>query len=161
MTAAARKELSPVAVVVFAGLVAGAFDIVYAIVSWGLRGVAPLRILQSVASGLLGPDAYQGGVETAGLGLALHFSIAIAAAGVFYAAALRLSILRRRPAVSGLAYGAAVFFVMNYVVLPLSAVGHFPNMTPLNYANALFANVAFFGLPLALVVSRFSRAKPS
>lgn len=151
-----RKGLHPVLVIALAGLVAGAFDIVYAIVSWGLRGVAPMRILQSVASGLLGADAYQGGLPIAALGLALHFFISFVAAGVFYLAARCLPVLLQRPAVSGLLYGAGVFIVMNYAVIPLSAIGRFPNMEPLLYANAAFANIVFFGLPLAMVVARFA-----
>ncbi len=63
------------------GVLAGALDITYAIVFNYVRsGVPPVRILQSVASGLLGRAAYSGGAGTAGLGLALHFFIALTAA---------------------------------------------------------------------------------
>jgi len=34
-----------------------------------------VRILQAIASGLLGPDAFTGGWSIAALGLALHFLI--------------------------------------------------------------------------------------
>ena len=51
-----------IASIVLGGLIGGAFDIAYAIIFSNLRsGVAPSRILQSVASGLLGSDAYTGG----------------------------------------------------------------------------------------------------
>lgn len=57
-------------------LTVGSLDLFDAIVFFGLRGVAPIRILQSIASGLLGRPAYAGGAGTALLGLLLHFFIA-------------------------------------------------------------------------------------
>ena len=69
-----------------AGLVAGILDITSAFVLAGLKGVGPIRVLQGVAMGLLGQQALEGGLATAGLGLAIHFSIAFAAASVFYTA---------------------------------------------------------------------------
>ena len=37
------------------------------------RGATAIRILQSIAGGRLGPDAFKGGAATAALGLTLHF----------------------------------------------------------------------------------------
>jgi hypothetical protein len=65
------------------GLAAGALDIIAAWIVYGLRGVAPTRTLQSIASGILGVAAFQGGVATAAFGLALHFVIATTAAAVY------------------------------------------------------------------------------
>jgi hypothetical protein len=63
--------------VLLGGLVAGTFDITYACTFWYLkRGVLPKRVLQSVASGLLGDASFTGGGRTAALGLVLHFFIA-------------------------------------------------------------------------------------
>jgi len=42
------------------GFIAGALDITAAFVTSGLRGVGPIRILQAIASGLLGADSYAG-----------------------------------------------------------------------------------------------------
>jgi len=56
-------------------LTVGILDILDAFIFFGLRGVTPVRILQSIASGVLGRAAYQGGTRTAALGLALHFGI--------------------------------------------------------------------------------------
>ena len=62
--------------IVIAGLVAGALDITYAFIIWGLRGVSPIRIGQSVASGLIGREAAVGGGTATGmLGLLLHFGV--------------------------------------------------------------------------------------
>ncbi len=66
-----------------AGLIAGILDITSAFVIAGLKGTGSIRMLQGIASGLLGPQSFQGGTATAGLGLAIHFLIAFTAAAVF------------------------------------------------------------------------------
>src|SRR5262245_20255261 len=104
-----------------ATLVAGAMDISAAIVTWLLRGVPPRRILQSVASGVLGRGAFEAGTGAAALGLFLHFLLMSAIAGIYVFAFRRVDTLRRSWAVSGVVYGVFVFVVMTYVVVPLSA----------------------------------------
>jgi len=106
------------------GLLGGAFDITYACVVWGFRGVSPIRVGQSVAAGLLGREAaVAGGVPTGLLGFALHFGIALIMAAVYYAAATRVPLLVKRATICGPIYGLGLYLVMNYIVLPLSAIG--------------------------------------
>jgi hypothetical protein len=57
-------------VILIGGLIAGTLDILAAFIQSGLRGVTPMRVLQAIASGLLGADSFQGGFATAALGLA-------------------------------------------------------------------------------------------
>jgi hypothetical protein len=128
-------------------------DITAAFVLYGLRGSTPLRILQSIAAGLLGAAAFKGGLPTAALGLLLHFFIATTAAAVYYAASRRLDVLLRRPVVSGVLYGVVVYVVMNYVVVPLSAIGRRPVLSPLA-AVIVVVHMVCVGLPIALVVRR-------
>jgi hypothetical protein len=143
--------------VLIAGLIAGVLDITAAFVVYGRLGATPAGILRSVARGLIGARAASGGLATAALGLALHFVIACGAAAVYYAASRRWSGLNRRPVVSGLAYGVVVWLVMNYVVVPLSAIGRWPTLTPLA-AIIIGVHMVCVGLPIALVVSRGARA---
>ena len=140
------------------GLVAGTLDITAACVySWLRANVKPVRVLQSVASGLLGPPAYTGGTKTAVLGLALHFLIATPATALFYFASRRLRFMIERPVTWGLVYGVLVYLFMNFVVLPLSALQ--PRAAPplssrvINMLRRLFC----VGLPISLIVRRFSR----
>ena len=65
------------------GLCAGTLDILFATGFWALRGVAPQRILQSVAAGVLGKASFGGGAASAALGLGLHYLIAIAMASAY------------------------------------------------------------------------------
>jgi len=131
--------------------IAGTLDIVYAIVFHGLRsGIAAIRILQSVASGLLGAPAYRGGVPTALLGLALHFAIMFVIAALFVAASRRLAPLRQHAMAAGAAYGLVVYAVMNYVVLPLSAFPQRGTPATLVIALGLLVHVVLVGVPIAL-----------
>lgn len=142
--------------IAWGGLLAGACDIAFAFVVSGLRGVGPVRVLQSVAGGLLGAAARDGGLATAALGALLHFLIAFAWAAVYWVASRRLPALVRRPFVCGLLYGAAVYFVMYFVVLPLSAI-YFPlSRTPSSILLNAGGHMLFVGLPIALAASKFT-----
>ena len=104
------------------GLVAGTFDITYACTFWALtRGVAPKRVFQSVASGLLGDASFTGGWPTALLGLALHYFLATSMAVTYYLFARHWPELWQRPWRYGPLYGVLLYGIMNYIVVPLSA----------------------------------------
>jgi hypothetical protein len=137
--------------VIAGGLVAGALDIVYACSYWAIaRDVPAERILQSVASGVLGKASYDGGGATALLGLALHFFITLAMSWIYFVAAGRLPALARRPLALGAAYGVALWIAMNYVVVPLSnaAVGGLPGLN-LWTGMSIAAHVLLVGIPIA------------
>jgi hypothetical protein len=135
------------------GLIAGALDISYACVRGILRGSTAMRTLQSVASGLLGRGALDGGWATAALGVALHFTIALGAATVYYLASRRIALMVQRPVLSGLLFGALVYLCMSRVVVPLSAAPFRIPLTLLDLAVHMF----FIGLPIALAVRRYGR----
>jgi hypothetical protein len=88
-------------------------DTLDAFIVFGLRGMGPIRILQSIASGLLGASSYKGGPPTAALGLVLHFFIATSAAAVYFTASLMLPVLIQRAVPCGATLGIAVNFLMN------------------------------------------------
>lgn len=142
------------AYVLAGGLVAGTLDIVYAASFWKLTaGVPGLRILQSVAAGLLGSSAYDGGLRTASLGLFLHFVIALSMALAWYGVASRWSPARRFPLRAGAAYGLFLYLFMNFVVVPLSAAD--PGSGDALWVGLTVAvHVLFVGIPIALFVRR-------
>lgn len=140
----------PLHAVLLGGLVVGTFDIVYAMAFWGPQGVAPMRILQSIAAGLLGQAARDGGWATALLGAVLHFTIATAMAAAYYLASARIPALIRRPIVYGMLYGLFLYLFMNLVVVPLSAAGG-PSFEPLLWVVCSIAVHLFLvGIPCAL-----------
>jgi hypothetical protein len=149
------RRLSATAAILIGGAIGGLCDITYAVVfSWVMRGTSPVRILQSVASGLLGKPAFEGGWPTAALGLFLHFFIALSAAAIFYFAARRIPFLVRYAVLSGLLYGFLIFWFMRLVVLPLSAFP-FPIKFPLGPTVLELAFHMFtVGVPIALAIRR-------
>lgn len=153
--ASSTRSTRPFSAIASAGLVAGILDITSAFIIYGAIGATPVRILQSIASGLLGPESFKGGFATAGLGLALHFVIALGAAAVFYAASRKLPILTEHAVASGLAYGLAIYAFMNLVVLPLSAAT--PRYSVYSVVSQLIVHPLLIGLPISLIVRWFSR----
>jgi hypothetical protein len=143
-----RRQSAAWAIVV-GGLIAGAIDITYALGFSALRGVAPTRILQSVASGLLGSPAYQGGVATAALGFVLHFVLMMIIAAIFYFASTRMRFLVGRPILWGGLYGFAVYWAMNLVVLPLSAFPSQVKFVPIVVITSLIVHAFGIGVPIA------------
>ena len=140
--------------ILWAGLAAGALDITAAFVMSAVRGRNdPVRVLQSVASGLLGAGSFEGGLPAAALGLVAHFVIAFGAAAVYVAASRTLRFLAEHPIVCGLLYGAAVYAFMNSVVVPLSAA---PFKIPYNLVG-LTIHLLCVGLPIGLMTARFSK----
>lgn len=142
---------NPAAFAILAGGgIAGALDIAYAITFAAFRDMPPTQLLQLVASGLFGSAAYGGGVPVAMLGLILHFLISFAAAAIFYGVARQYwRGLVSHALVSGVLFGLAVFAVMNFVVLPLSAFPHQVRFSLLATGTNLFSHMFFFGVPIA------------
>jgi uncharacterized membrane protein YagU involved in acid resistance len=141
----------------FAGLLAGVLDITAAFVTWAPQGVPPVRILQGIASGLLGPQAFREGMAAGLLGGALHFLIAFSAAAVFYAASRKIDFMTRRPILSGALYGVCVYLVMYWIVMPLSRFH--PPQTVTRSIIAIVTHMICVGLPISLMVRRFSPAR--
>ena len=141
------------------GLACAVGDITQAFLAFGLlSGANPVRILQSIASGVLGPNSFQGGAKTASLGLLLHFVIAFGAATVFYVASRWLSFMTTHVVISGMLYGEAVFLFMHFIVVPLSAAakGHFGMATLI---TGPIGHMFLVGLPIALAVKRWAPLK--
>ena len=142
--------------VFWAGLACGVLDITAAFVVYGFFGAKPVPLLQGIASGLLGPKAFQGGLATALLGLLCHFVIAFGAAAVYFAASRTIPFLIQNAVVSGALYGVAVYFFMNRIVVPLSAVTKRPFSLKMMIVGIVI-HIFCVGLPISLSVRRFSK----
>jgi hypothetical protein len=143
--------------VVIAGAVVGILDILAAfVVRYSFTRTSPVRVLQGIASGLLGPAAFGGGAATAVLGMFLHLVIAFAVAGIYYAASRQWRSLLQHPVVAGVLYGVTVHTVMNVIVLPLSRLPMGPRTPPFSFTLAMVVvHIFFVGLPISLIVARY------
>jgi hypothetical protein len=142
--------------VVCAGFASGVLDITAALIVYGFFGAKPVPLLQGIASGLLGPRAFQGGLATAMLGLLCHFVIAFGAATVYFAASRAVPGLLQYAVASGALYGVAVYFFMSRIVLPLSAAARRPFSMKMMIIGVVI-HIFCVGLPISLSVRRFSR----
>ena len=137
-----------------AALAGGTLDLIYAFtITWLRASRSPVWVLQSVASGALGPAAFDGGVATAALGALAHYSILVICAWLLWLAATRFRFARAHPLVAGLALGTGIFVVMNFVVLPLSAYPFTLHPTWAWVARTLVVHLAI-GLAIAAVLFR-------
>lgn len=139
--------------ILWSSLVVGVLDATDGVIAYGLRGFNPIQVLQYIASGLLGPTSYKGGMATAGLGTLLHFFIAFVVAAIYILASRAVPVLKSQAAVFGLIYGAAVYLFMTYLVLPRSAIGPTPFDLGL-FLNGVIGHALFVGLPTALFSRR-------
>jgi hypothetical protein len=143
----------PASIILRAGLLAGALDITAAFLAYARSGTQGIRLLQGIASGLIGSAAFQGGLVTALLGLVCHFVIAMLWAAIYFAMSRRVAFLLDHAVVSGAIYGVIIYLVMNLVVIPLSAIGPRP-FSPSAAIVAAAILVPCVGLPIALIVRR-------
>ena len=138
--------------IVAGGVTAGVCDLA---VACTLSGLPLITIGKAVARGWFGRErAMAGGLDVALIGLASHFAIVLVFAAVFVAASLRAPILRQRALLFGPLYGAAIFCVMRFVVLPLSAAGYSMPRPPDLYWE-IAGHLFLVGLPIAVAAKWF------
>lgn len=140
---------SALAAILLGGFVAGTIDIGSAVL---INGRDATFILHAIAGGLLGTASFKDGTPSAVLGLLLQWAMSLIIAAIYVIAAGRVSALKARWIVGGLAYGMGIFCVMNYAVVPLSAYHRFPHFTAARFAENLTAMLLF-----GLVVAWFAR----
>lgn len=136
--------------VLIAAAIAGTLDLLFAFCYYGFHGIPPLRIAQSIASGLFGTAAFQMGAVAGAVGILCHYVILAIAASLYFAAWSRLRFMRSHTLSCGLAYGVAVYLFMHWIVLPLSAAPHFKTTLTNQFAE-LMSHLFFVGVPIALI----------
>ncbi len=154
-----RAQSRDTARIVIAGLSVAALDFLYVTVRWVLiaRAMTVQELAQSIARGLLGKAAYQGGPASAALGIGLHLVIAFSWTIAFYLLSRRIPALRRAVATTsgriwtGLLWGPVIWLAMDFIVLPLSRARATPVSSPNFYIN-LVQHAIMIGLPMALIL---------
>lgn len=141
---------------VTAWLFAGMCDLTAACIHASFLGAGPVRVFHAVAAGLVGREAaLAGGAQTALLGILMHFVIAFGAAGTYLGVSRFWRFLMDRPFIAGPLYGIAVYWFMQLVVIPLSAI--VPRSPQLkNQLIGIGIHIVCVGLPIAWSVARFA-----
>jgi len=144
----AARTLPVSRAILYATLVVGVLDATDGVVFLGLHGRNPIQVLQYIASSLLGTRSFSDGLASAGLGLVLHFAVSLVVATIYILVSRRVAALRTQWVLLGLLFGAAVWVVMNLMVLPLTAVAPNP-ITTAALINGVIGHALFVGLPSA------------
>src|SRR5260221_4263231 len=165
MSAAAAPYPTPrrdrLALLVRAGLLTGVVDGLF---SSTLSVVAyrstVSRLFQGVASVVLGPEAFNGGIRTVALGVLVHFGVAFGWSAVF------LFLVSRLPGVRGLLaspygvmevaalYGPFIWMVMSLAVIPILV--HRPPTITYRWWIQWFGHIPFVGIPIVAATRRES-----
>lgn len=149
-------EKSSLEVLLWSGFVAGTLDALAGIiVYWIILGrMNIIQILQWIASGIIGEDAFKGGILTALLGNVFHYVIAYLFAIFYFLIAPSFPVLLQNKYKVGLLYGLLIWVIMNLIVLPLSNVA----AAPLEINVALMGitwHMALVGLPIVIIINKY------
>lgn len=139
--------------VVWAAFVAGSLDIMAAFVVYAIimDKTTPVQILLSIASGVFGKGAYEGGNMMAVYGLLFHFLIALTFALFYFLIYQYTSFPGKHKLLSGIIYGIFIWLIMNRIVLPIA----FSGMPAASWDAALLGIaivILAVGLPIAYII---------
>ena len=143
-----------------AWLIAGTLDISCALLYYYIKsGNNPLDVLVTVSRFALGKEILTS--EVLGnkplmwaLGLIVHYTIAFAWTILFFWSWPRVSFLQKDKIITGLAYGAFIWIVMNLAVIPMRAM----RWPPYILQNILIGGVILMlavGLPVSIIIGNY------
>lgn len=150
-----RPQLDRMSWLLLAGCTVASLDLLFAAAWWSTNGVGMGQILQVIASWLIGRElAGSGGLASIAVGAALHYALLTAIAAGYFRMARAWPALLDRPLRSGAIYGACMYVLMFFVLVP-ALTGNAQIPQPLDWQLACFAAYALLvGIPCAL----FARA---
>lgn len=137
-------------------LIAGTLDLLSAFTHIYIKtGHIANRMFHYIAGGVLGLErSMQGGVGVVLLGIFIHYLIAFLFTLFFFLIYPKVPVLRKNRYVSGIVYGLFVFVMMNYVVLPLTALPYQPPHFPDAFVGVVMLPL-IVGLPIAIGAYRY------
>jgi hypothetical protein len=150
------RTWSTVRAILFGTLAVGVIDGLDALIFSGFRGVSPMRLFQGIAFSLLGRETFSYGLASALLGVLLHFCVAFGIVTVYVLVSRFVPPLRQYPFVFGPPFGIVAWLVMNFVVLPMTAIGS-PRLAWPNVINGILIHMFGVGLPAAIAASMIRR----
>ena len=115
------------------------------------------RLFQGVAATLLGPEAFDGGLRTAVIGVLMHIGVAFGWSAVFLVLFSRVHGVRNfvaRPGgvvAAASVYGPFVWLVMSLVVIPV-LLQRPPSIT-IRWWVQFFGHMLFVGLPIVASIA--------
>jgi hypothetical protein len=145
--------------ILFGGLAIGILDFLDASIFFpNYYGITFQQVWWGPASGIIGRDAAKaGGWNTALFGILMHFAVAFSIATVYWLCSRVLPFMLKKPVISGLIFGVLAHFVMQCIVVPLSARATSPTAVfsePFgSMLNSIIGHALLVGLPVALIAA--------
>ena len=154
-TTGVKRKRNAWKLILTAGLLAAVLDGLAASISTYLvSGNTPDVVFKFVASGVFGKESFSGGSVMVLAGIFFHTLIACTWAFIYFQLFIRIPSLRKNWVVNGIAYGAMVWVVMNFVVIPLSNTPAI-TMTMAGSIRGMLILMVCIGLPIAFLVGKF------
>jgi hypothetical protein len=145
-------EVSAMGKLVRAGLLTGITDGLFSsVLSAFFYGSTVMRLWQGVAATLI-PNAFEGGVHTAAIGVFMHFGVAFTWSAIFIFLLMRSTwvrgLIETWPGVARVAavFGPSIWLIMSFVVIPL--LTHRPPAITYRWWVQLVGHFPFVGLPI-------------
>lgn len=149
-----RTRINSILITTF---VAGSLDILLAFLNaWLSNAVTPTRVLQYIASGYFGSEAFAGGPRMAGWGLLFHYLVAFSFTTTFFFLFAKNNFLARHKVLTAIGYGLLIWIVMNLLVLPMSRVP-VSKMEPVAIIKGMAILILAMGLPLVFFSSMYRK----
>ncbi len=138
-----------------ATVVAGTLDAIAGIVVYDLvlKQMGIVQILQWIASGVFGKQAFEMGLFGALYGVIFHYIISFFASLAVFIAKSKITVFKDHPIFSGLAYGGWVWVFMSFIVLPNSNTVLAPFSTGVALAGYIW-HMVLVGLPITLYAGK-------
>lgn len=128
----------------------GTLDAIAGVVvyDFALGRMSIIQVLQWIGSGVYGKESFNMGLAGAFYGMIFHYLIAFGFSVGLFLVYKKFLVLKNHFVFSGLAYGGAIWIVMNFIALPASntAQGAFEPGVSL---TGFIWHMIFVGLPIA------------
>lgn len=149
-----RSAIRPIPWLLLAAIGAAVLDLGFAVLFWAAEGVPAIRVLQSIATWLLGRAAYEGGIATAVLGSVLYVALMWTLAVIYRGLSRSFPQLLRQPVRFGLAYGALMYGLVFHIAVPLFTAAGPASQRPDWIVACVVAYMVLVGLPCAWAARR-------
>ncbi|MEO5978113.1 MAG: hypothetical protein ABIS36_18720 [Chryseolinea sp.] len=149
-----KKDLKTM--ILISWLIVGTLDMSAAVIQTLINGGNPVKMLQFIASGVFGTNAFTTEMPYALLGVVFHYIIAFGWTLLFFFLYPRLEFLSWNTIATGFLYGLLVWTIMNQVILRLA------NTPPIKFVfmKAIIAALILvfaIGVPLSFMAKKYFR----
>ena len=138
-----------------ATIVAGCLDLFAACAqAYLVKGLLPHKVLQFIASGVFGKQAYSGDIKYILFGLFVHFLIVFISAEIFFAVYPKVKLLHKNIILNSFLIAIVAWAITTRLVIPLSRIP----AAPFNLKNAIIAVFILFccvGLPISMMAKQY------